>query len=376
MKLLIASHACALPMNQQMFALAAKERGWQVTMVLPDPWLNEYGKSMPSQLLEGFDAELIGVPVAKNGSVPLHFYRTNTYKLLRRVRPDVIYSHNEAYALSTMQWCWANKRYGSVPFGFFSCQNLAKRYPPPFRQGESWVYRNSSFFFPITQAVDQVHRQKGYRAQSTILPLGYDPHVYHTTQDIASRHQSHTGPVRIGYVGRMVEEKGLITLAKTLALLTAYDWRLMMVGSGPYEKEVRTALDQAQISDRVEWRGFVPHAEAAQLFESVDLLVLPSETRPNWKEQFGRVMIESMACGTPVVGSDSGEIPTIIHSTRGGAVFREGDVNDFARQLLPLIVNAGLRAALAVSGEKYVVEHYSLPQIVNRFANTIEAQVA
>ncbi len=92
-----------------------------------------------------------------------------------------------------MQWCLANKRYGSVPFGFFSCQNLVKRYPPPFRQGEAWVYRNSSFFFPITQAVDDAHRMKGYRGPSTILPLGYDPEIYHVTQDITSRHQSRKG---------------------------------------------------------------------------------------------------------------------------------------------------------------------------------------
>ncbi len=71
MKLLIASHACALPMNQQMFALAAAERGWQVTMVIPDPWLNEYGKRMPAQLLDGSKPNLSVYQLVK--TVASHF---------------------------------------------------------------------------------------------------------------------------------------------------------------------------------------------------------------------------------------------------------------------------------------------------------------
>ncbi len=181
--------------------------------------------------------------------------------------------------------------------------------------------------------------------------------------------------MKLGFVGRIVEEKGLTTLSKALAQLRALEWRLIIVGSGPYEPVVRAAFDEAQISDRVEWRGFIPHDEAAKFFESIDLLVLPSETRTNWKEQFGRVLIEAMACGTPVVGSDSGEIPNIIHSTGGGVVFQEGNAEDFAAKLMPLIMDAGLRAQLALMGERYVKEHYSLPQIVNRFADTIVSQV-
>ena len=373
MKLLVASHACALPQNQQLFALAAKQRGYRFTMVLPQEWKAEYGNRLKAQLYQGFDADLVPSPVINNGSVPLHAYCMRIRSLIKQVKPDLIYAHNEAYGLSTLQWCRAAKATG-VPFGFFSCQNLAKKYPVPFRQAESWVYRNSRFFFPITGAVDDVHRQKGYEGPSTILPLGFDPDRYHPTVDVNARHrQAADREFRLAFVGRVVEEKGLETLANALGKLKDLSWKLIMIGSGPHESRVRSALENNGVAARVQWRGFVPHDEVARFFESVDCLVLPSETRKNWKEQFGRVLVESMACGTPVIGSDSGEIPNIIRATGGGLVFHESQSDSLAGRLRKMMTDIDARCAMADSGLAYVREHYALPKLATRFCEAIES---
>lgn len=372
LKILIASHACALPQNQKLFALAAAKRNWRTTLVLPSHWLNEYGDLMPAELHPDLDGELISVPVFKNASVPLHGYRVRASKMVRRVEPDVVYSHNEPYAVSTIQWCHAATR-NSVPFGFFSCQNLVKKYPLPFRRAESWVYRNSRFAFPITETVDRVHRTKGYRNASTILPLGFDANQYFATTDIKTRHLASDRVTTFAFIGRVVEEKGLITLAAALGNIRELPWKLIMIGSGPYEKEVKVAIDQNGVADRVEWRGFVPHAEVANFYEAVDCLLLPSESRPNWTEQFGRVLVESMACGTPVIGSDSGEIPIIIRTTGGGLVFKEADPKDLADQLRKMIEDPVGRAATAVAGNQFVHQNYSLDKLADRFADAIEA---
>lgn len=344
-------------------------------MVLPSQWKNEYGTYFQSELLAGFDADLVTAPVLMNGSVPLHAYRLFPKRLLRDRHPDIVYSHNEPYALSTFQWCHASVSNGHIPFGFFSCQNLLKRYPLPFRWGESWVYRNSSFAFPITQSVDEVHRQKGYRGSSTILPLGFDPKRYFSANDITHRHMSGSRPFRLAFVGRVVEEKGLLTLVRALGQVTDRDWRLILVGSGPHEQAIKDELAVLGIADRVEWRGFLPHDQVASFYESVDALALPSESRPNWKEQFGRVLVEALACGTPVVGSDSGEIPHIIRQSGGGLVFKEADVESCAVALRQMMANVPARADTAVRGNAYVNEHYALPKLADRFAEQIEAIV-
>ena len=61
------------------------------------------------------------------------------------------------------------------------------------------------------------------------------------------------------------------------------------------------------------------------LYREMDVLVLPSRTTPTWAEQFGKVLCEALLCGTPVIGSSSGEIPWVVTTTGGGLVYPEGD---------------------------------------------------
>lgn len=145
------------------------------------------------------------------------------------------------------------------------------------------------------------------------------------------------------------------------------------MGAGPFEEQVKAELNSNRVADRVEWRGFVPQSEVAKFFESVDALVLPSESRANWTEQFGRVLVESMACGTPVIGSDSGEIPNIIRQTGGGLVFQEADVESCASTLRKMMEDCNSRAVMAASGHAFVHLNYALPELAKRFADLVEA---
>jgi glycosyltransferase involved in cell wall biosynthesis len=365
---LIISHAWALAENQRLFSLAASRRNWEVTLVIPSVWMSEYGRPLEATLLDGFNARLIPVPVVNNGKVPLHLYRTRPAKLIKSIAPDVVYSHNEPYAFSTIQWCWGNRRSVNAPFGFFSCQNIVKRYPVPFRQAERWVYRNSSFAFPITRTVDDVHRTKGFTGDSTILPLGFDSSLFPVRQ----RDANETDEFRFAYLGRVVEEKGLLTLVKALAALADSRWRLEIFGSGPFETVVKRKAHELGIGDRLNWRGFVLQKDISTRLAQVDALVLPSETRGNWKEQFGRVLIESLASGVPVVGSDSGEIPIIIHESGGGFIFREGNVESCALALQRMMTDQEGRKRMAEDGERFVREEYHLSDLADRFAGKIE----
>ncbi len=99
----------------------------------------------------------------------------------------------------------------------------------------------------------------------------------------------------------------------------------------------------------------------------LDALVLPSLTYPNWKEQFGRVLMEAMACEVPVVGSDSGEIAHVIGDA--GLVFPEGDVTALTDCLRRLRAAPELRRELAARGLARVRERYTQDRIA---AQTLE----
>jgi len=89
--------------------------------------------------------------------------------------------------------------------------------------------------------------------------------------------------------------------------------------------------------------------------------VLPSVSRPNWVEQFGRVLIEAMACETPVVGSTSGEIPYVIGDA--GLLFPEADADALAQVLADLAADPARRRALGRQGRARVLAHFTQARI-------------
>jgi glycosyltransferase involved in cell wall biosynthesis len=105
----------------------------------------------------------------------------------------------------------------------------------------------------------------------------------------------------------------------------------------------------------------------------LDCLVLPSHTRPNWKEQFGRVLIEAMACEVPVIGSNSGEIPNVIG--HAGLIFPEGNTQALRDCLQKLFEDKMIRMNLGRAGriraEKYFTQRKIAEDIVEVYKSVI-----
>lgn len=375
MKLLVVSHSCAQAPNQSTYSELQSLTGWQVTLAIPEDWKDEFGNTLNQPPLTDLAERTHKIPVLANGNIILHFYRKNWGRFLREGQFDAIYLNHEPYALATAQVCWANLRQNKpVPFGFYSCQNINKKYPPPFRQMERMVYDHSQFAFPITKAVTDVLRAKDYRGIATECALPVDvetcrPRGRAADEELIPRK---SGEVVIGYVGRIIEAKGFRTLAKALAQISELPWKLVIVGAGDFEEEFKQSLRADGLIDRVVFTGYIPHTEAPKYLSAFDVLVLPSETQPNWKEQFGRVITESLACGTPVVGSDSGEIPNLIRSSGGGQVFPERNADEFANALRAMVTDAGLREKTATEGRAWTLNNISLKGVASKMAGTIE----
>jgi L-malate glycosyltransferase len=379
MKLLVVSHACANPVNQQFFAEVESLSGWELIIIVPSNWQSEYGTGNGVARWPGLRGRLIGVPVWNPGSIPLHAYRSFWVSLLKREMPDAIYVYHEPYALATAQVYLANRLSIKRVIGFFSGQNILKRYPPPFEQAQRTVFRWSSFAFPVSSSVEEVLRKKGYRGASTILPFSIDPVVYkpsQAAQQLRQRLRSSVDEVVIGYLGRIVEEKGLATLLRALSKLKEVRWSLVVVGAGPYEADFERLAHELGLSQRIQRVGYIPHEDAPLYLSAFDLLVLPSETRPNWREQFGRVIIEALACGTPVIGSNSGEIPSLLRATGGGLIFPEGRADVLAQQIRRLVEDPALRRESITKGQTRVLAEYTNRSLADRFVLAIEGVAA
>ncbi|MEM8502888.1 MAG: glycosyltransferase [Cyanobacteria bacterium P01_D01_bin.1] len=375
MKVLVISHPCVTPINQQFYAEIEKQTGWEITIVIPSNWESEYGgKVIAPERWPEFTGQLLTISTWLSGNIPLHIYRSGFTKLLKELNPDAIYVNHEPYGVATAQVYLANILSVNKPIGFFTWQNIFKQYPFPFQQLQRFVFERSQFAFSGSQSAKEILREKGYDGPCALLPGAIDPEIYFPRPEVAAMKaelKKREEEVIVGYMGRIVEEKGFKTLALALNNIKALPWRLVIVGAGDYQAEFSSQIDGFGLGDRVNYLGYVPHPEAPGYLSAFDMLVIPSETRANWKEQFGRVIIESMACLTPVVGSNSGEIPNLIKATGGGLVFEEGDAKSLAAQLSKLVTDADLRHQIAEKGRQTVLERYNTGAIARNFIKEI-----
>ncbi|MFZ4682218.1 MAG: glycosyltransferase family 4 protein, partial [Terrimicrobiaceae bacterium] len=370
--------SCATAANQRFYGTLQSVTGWEVTLVIPARWKDEFGNRLDEPTRPELGDRVKKFPVLVNGNIIFHAYLKNWGNFLNQGRFDAIYVNHEPYAVATAQLCLANLRQSTpAAFGFYSCQNIAKKYPFPFSAMERMVYRHSPFAFPITDAVADVLRAKGYQGTSTVCPLPLDPGQYRPRGEPEDRGliPRAEGETVIGFVGRFIEAKGLRTLALALCEVADLSWKLVMIGTGEFEAEFHGILKSRGLGQRAAFLGYVPHDETPRFLSAFDLLVLPSETQPNWKEQFGRVITESLACGTPVLGSDSGEIPNLITASGGGMVFPERNVPALAAALRKILLDPEWRREHGVRGMVWTNSHISLQAVANTMAGTINHAV-
>lgn len=370
MRLLCVSHPCVVAANQEFYARVEARSDWQITIVLPARWRNEFG-SIEASRWHAFKGDLAPTRVVGAGRVPLHVYATSFSRRIAAERPDAVYVHNEPYALATFQVAQAMGKKSQTPFGFYSAQNIAKAYSWPISAWERYVHRRATFALPISPSAEQTLRSRGYMGVAEVLPLGV-PVDRFVRRDPGTR----SGPLVLGYVGRLTPEKGVDTLLDALATLPAHTARALVAGDGPAAHSLRKRAIALGLEHRVEWLGYVPHERAGGLYPSLDALVVPSRTTTHWSEQFGRVVIEAMACGVPVVASDSGALPDLVARTGGGWTFREGDPASLADRIRALA--DGERFELrrrGSAGHEAVVRDFGLDGLADRFAAAVSSAV-
>ncbi|MHB8233577.1 MAG: glycosyltransferase family 4 protein [Solirubrobacteraceae bacterium] len=267
--------------------------------------------------------------------------------MIGRVRPDVAFLEAEPFSLPASQWGFALTRSG-VPFGVQSYENIDRSFPWPVRWLRARVLREATFVAARSDTAKRLVLEWGARGAVALSPPAVP-----RWDDVPTHGER---PFTVGFAGRLVESKGLADLLEAVRALDA-PVELLLIGDG----DMRPQLEGQPIpGSRVRVLDGISHDQMGSGYAQLDVLVLPSLTTPTWKEQFGRVVIEALWCGVPVIGSDSGEIPWLIELTKGGVVFPEGDVDALARQLAMLRADPALRRQLAETGRRSVESLFSV----------------
>ena len=309
-RLLVVSHACVLPVNQHVYARLA-ELGWDLTLVAPARWRHDYGASaFASAALPVLAERFVPLPVVLAGRPQRHLYRTRLGALIRTLSPDLVVLEEETYSLPAAQWALALGR-AAIPYGVQADENLDRRLPLPGRAARAYTLPRAAFVMARSPTAARLALRWGARGRIELIPHA----VPHWPRVPKASNRAFT----IGYAGRFVPEKGIYDLISAAALLEP-PVKVLLVGDGPLREDLK---DLVIPNGSLEIRTGVGHDEMPFAYGQMDVLVLPSRTTRRWAEQFGRVLVEALWCGVPVVGSDSGEIPWVIETTGGGPSFRK-----------------------------------------------------
>jgi glycosyltransferase involved in cell wall biosynthesis len=144
------------------------------------------------------------------------------------------------------------------------------------------------------------------------------------------------------------------------------DTVLVFIGSGAATEELRRRAQHYGLQERVQLLGTVKNRDIASYMRRASLVVAPSVTTWQWKEQVGMVHIQAMACGVPVVSTQSGSIPEFIPHNEAGMLVPERNPAALARAMVSLLTDASLHRQMGARGRAYVLKHYDAQQNVQR----------
>jgi glycosyltransferase involved in cell wall biosynthesis len=361
-RLLTIGHSYVVAGNRRLaHEMAVQGRGeWDVTAAAPARLRGD----LREVALEPIEDEACAVrPLGlRLGSAPHVRHYDRQLRALMAERWDVVHVWEEPYVAACAQVAFAAPSEARVVPATF--QNIAKTYPPPFNYLERFVMNRAAGWIAFGTTVHDTQTPKAIYASkpSRVLSPGVDVTRFRPDCDarrgVRSRLEWDDSIPVVGYLGRFVAEKGLPVLMSALAALHQ-PWRALFVGGGPMAPDL--AAFAAAHPGRVRVLTGVVHDDVPAHLNAMDLLCAPSQTGSRWREQFGRMLIEAMACGVPIVASDSGEIPHVVGDA--GAIVSEHRIDDWTRAIDRLLDDPSTRRDLSSRGQARANERYALPVV-------------
>ncbi|MFJ8463589.1 glycosyltransferase family 4 protein [Streptomyces swartbergensis] len=348
------AHAVAEDPAMRAAVITASTTGWRTSVCAED--------DMPVVRL-GTWARHLNTPVSPLWPLQLRCW-------LRRLRVDVVNAHAPAPGLGDLAVLLSGKRptvltyhAGSMLQGHRDVDLLVRAYerhvlPRVFSRASALVASS-----PVSLAFD--------RPGAVEISPGVDVDRFTPGPPASTR------PRTVVYVGRLDRAspwKGVDVLLRAFAGLSDMpEARLRLVGGGDALAEHRALAERLGITDRVEFTGRVPGETLLDALRSAAVLVLPSRTAA---ESFGMVLVEAMACGTPVVGSDAGGIPYVITHGATGLLFPRDVPDALAAACQRLLRDGEFADRLGAAGRRCAVERYAWPTRTDRYLRLFRSLIS
>ena len=354
MKVLLISHAYAAKENLRKPELLNQQPDLEVKVVSPQRWITAYQTEI------GASSQL---PVFFSGDAGKYFYHPlKLYQIVKDFKPDIIHLEEEPWTPVAFQvavisilskakllvFTWEN-----LDLGLSFWQKLIERF----------VFKNSTLIIAGNSEARNRVRGRGFREGIEVLPqFGVNTEHFRPLDVSGLKSELNLSGFVVGFVGRFVEEKGIRTLLEALPKLSEDVNLLLVSSSSRLPEEFENLAKSLEVFKRVKIVSKIPHQDLPKYVNLMDVFILPSETTKTWKEQFGRVLIEAMACRVPVIGSSSGAIPEVIGDA--SLIFEEKNSQALAAKIESLRSNENLHQDLAEKGYQRVLQNFTFEGIM------------
>jgi glycosyltransferase involved in cell wall biosynthesis len=349
----VVSHAAAVVQNRAVYATLAAS-GEDVRLVAPSRWRDAYapsGYDVPGDVTGGLPTHR--VPVVGTGRPQRHAYVVRSAALLRRLSARIVLIEEEPFSVAAAQWARAARRCG-VPYGVQLAETIARDLPRPVERWRDAVLRGSAVVLARSPGAAALATRWGATGEVAVVP--------HDVEVVPARPRPN-GAFTVAYVGRLVEEKGVGDLLAAIAQLD--DARLVVAGAGPLAPAVEHAGDQ------VEYLGPLRHDRVGDVFARAHVTCVPSRTTQRWEEQFGRVAVESLVRGVPVVATSTGALPWVLTTAGGGVTVPQRDPSALAAALAALRDDADQTASLGAAGREGVRTTFSTEAVTQQLSRLL-----
>jgi glycosyltransferase involved in cell wall biosynthesis len=374
-RLLTIGHSYIVEQNRRLaHEIARAGRGrWEVTVAAPR---SIAGEPHVSSLSMSDDEPCPVTPLSlRFGGHPHARFYSGGLRALLRQRWDLVHVWQEPYVLAAAQI--ASLTHRDAPLVFATFQNIPKRYPAIVRMLETRVMTRASGWVAFARTAYDAHRQRSIYVDRPVrvIPPGVDldsckPNA--VARDAVRRALGvRADEYVIGFVGRLVPEKGVDVLLDALEVLRV-PWHAAIVGRGPMATLAKVFARRHP--GRVHLVDDATHDRVPRYMNAFDVLCAPSRATAHWREQFGRVLIEAMACGVPVIAADTGEIPHVVGDA--GVLVSGESPGDWSRAIEVTVRDNEHRQKMSAHGLARVHERFAWPIVARQHLDFFEVLVA
>ncbi|MGB6432404.1 MAG: glycosyltransferase family 4 protein [Candidatus Acidiferrales bacterium] len=388
MRLAVVGHTYVVAQNQEKYAAMKRlDPTLELRLIVPrrarhDVFRHTYALERHAQL----DAQEI-VPLATAlgcSHVTAVYDPPGLARVFARFRPEVIHVEEEPQSVVTLEVVLARAALApNAALTVFTWDNLLRRrrFPLGAVKGvlRRFTLRRADLLLCGNRDAETLARDEASAARiqfrTHVVPqLGLDPAAHRPGREPKLRRELGLSEgVVVAYVGRMIPEKGVGLLHEALASLACRRWKLLLVGSGPLEREIREQW-MARLPGRIVHVPAVAHDQVPRYLRCADIFALDSYAVPAWKEQFGLTLAQAMMLGIPSIVSNSGALPEVAGDA--AMIVPERDTRELRAALDALVASPDLRGEIGDRGRIRALRFYTNDAVAARTYQAFEQALA